>query len=218
MSTATAIPLIGHTRAKKAEVLEPATDAAATPDALRAIARELGCSRSKAAFAELVTQFDNHADHMESHKDSPYLEITKDMVTVTETAPMGSVLIVPAPACGGSTVGTHVAAALTAGNRVSLATFGPVDSITTLLHEVLSEILTSQLFTVLSPGTGWETPIRQSVVVVTPDGAFANDQPWWRHHTATNHLTNIGDLVRFYGRSSSIHMPYRTSPYRGFAS
>jgi hypothetical protein len=51
-------------------------------------------------------------------------------------------------------------------------------------------------------------------VVITPDDAFANDQPWWRHHNCSSNSTDLSTLVQFYERLSTITVPYRTSPYR----
>jgi hypothetical protein len=218
MSTAAVLPLIERVGAKKAAATELDADSVATPTKLREVAQALERSRSREAFTILIAQFEKHARHLEAHEHSSQIAVTEDMVTVTESRPMGSVLLVPVPSCGGSTIGTHIAAALAAGNQISLATFEPVDRITNLFHETLTNVLTSRLFAVLSPGTGWETPGRQSIMVVTSDGAFANDQPWWRHHNVASNSTEIADLIRFYGRSSSIHMPFHTSPYRGFTS
>jgi hypothetical protein len=218
MSTAALLTPIGHVRSRKRKDLEAAPLSAATPGMLRSVAHELKCSRSKQAFRTLVDQFERHAAHLEKDAEMPTMALTEGLVTITETAPLGKVLMVPAPACDHNTIGTHIAAALTAGNQISMATFAPMDGIPSLFSEVLAGVLATNLFTVLSPGSGWEAPGQQSVVVVTPDAAFANDLPWWKHHSGTDDPTDIGELIRFYGRSSTFHVPFRTSPYRGFTS
>jgi hypothetical protein len=219
MTGAALLTPIDHVRIDVPEsAASPAT--AVTPPLLRSVANELRRRAPSDAFAVLVAQFESHADHLEADPvpHAPTVETAAGVVTVTTIAPYGRILVVPAPACNDTTIGRHIAAGLSAGNQISLATFGPVAAIPRLFYEILTGVVTASVFTVLSPGSGWNAPGQQSVFVVTPDAAFADDSPWWRHDGGTADQAEVGELVGFYRRSTSIHVPFSTSPYRGFTS
>ncbi len=217
MTSAALLTPTDHVRFDQPRMPEVAAAPRVIAPLLRSVAKELTHATSQKAFGALAAQFERHAEHLEVDIDAPTMAVRDGVVTVTTTSPFGTVLVVPAPACDETTIGTHIAAALTAGNRVSLGTFGAIDSSASLFYAILTGILTSDLFAVLSPGSGWTAPGRQCVFVVTPDAAFANDLPWWTHNAGGDDQAAVGDLVRFYRRSSSIQMPVRTSPHRGLA-
>jgi hypothetical protein len=162
---------------------------------LRMIADHMGNRNSRNGDGVLAAIFDRHADLLESGALAPQGTDKKTRVIQSILAG-GQILMVPVPTCGAVDLATHIAAVLTAGQKLLLASLGPVRRDREELEEDLANILPRQIFSYVLSDDSWIGPNSQTIVIVTPHEVFLNEMPWARYRT--DGPAAESDLVAFY--------------------
>ncbi|WP_354576627.1 hypothetical protein [Frigoribacterium sp. UYMn621] len=173
----------------------PFADAANRVLILRMIADHLKNLNSRKGDDALAEIFDRYADLLKLGESAPQ-DAEEGPYVIHSTLTGGQILMVPVPTCDAADIATHVAAVLTAGKKVLLASLGPVNPDREELEKQLAEILPRQIFSCVLSHDSWVGPNSQTIVIVTPEEVFLNEMPWARYRAEGT--TADEDLVTFY--------------------